>query len=567
MSGTGEATGRALARLKVVKPFSELIERFVKPITFEGTGKYAKAVRSTPLTGATDIKAVAQDFDGSKNLIRSLVSEAQSTLGVLPDRDSFKQTMVPWLKEESAKLKQITDDPYADMPDAVIEDRLQQAGLILPGSRSGTPLKAKITPDKEVIDKKTGKTVIKKGSTSASVDAQVTSLLRQGRVEEAADLIYDQVENIAKLTPESLVTLARKRGGSLFYPLRSERNRTWSDLIGIPRRVISRGTSIGSANAGPYVEEGRLLSILPFMQADNNGRVFFNELAARAALGDQAFKGGLLKMQADAVSGMLNDADFLANDVKGLAAKTTPYEGLDLDPNNPLALVADNIGATARTGVSYAKLPTNSQESMYGQLAERVVAKVLGIPPSALQEIDWFVSRLIRGEAGSAVPFAKIDEPMMEAIARGERFPIVPHSSNPTDNPRLQKIQERVLLRTKQNRGFLHPSIQEVAERSDRDLQAIAQARPELYQTNELGEVIPNRASVEALMVPSDRKKLGQRAAQAIEAIRGLGKNPPAAAVAAILVSAGFKSLSDLMGASGGSINEQSRIDALRGMQ
>lgn len=529
-------------------PFSKIIQRFVKPVPFRGTGKYAKAVLDTPLTGTTDIKAVADDFAGDRDLIKSLVSESQSTLSVLPTRDEFKQRLTPWLQEEASKFKQIKEDPYADLPDAVVEDRLQQAGLILPGSRSGTPLKAKVTS---------------KGGMSASADQQVTSLLRQGRIEEAADMLYDQVENIARLVPESMVTLARARGGSLFYPLRSLRNRTWSELIGIPRRAVSRGTSIGSANAGPFVEEGRLLSILPFMQTDNKGRVFFNELTARAALGDKAFKGGLLQRQATAIADMLNDPDFLSRDVKGLAAKTTPYEGLDLDPDNPLALVADNIGSTARTGVSYAKLPGSTQESILGQLPERVVAEVLGISPSALQEIDWFVSRLLRGEAGSAVPFAKLDEPIMEAMARGEIFPIIPHSSNPANNKRLKEVQERVLVRTKQNRGFLHPSMEEAIQRADQELQTIAKAKPELYQLNELGEVIPNRTSVEAIMVPKDRKKFGDRAAKAIEAIRGLGKNPPAAAVAAILVAAGFKSMSELLGSSVDTGNDEVMSDAL----
>ena len=541
--------------------FKDVLKKYLIPLNLppKGTRKgYEEVIGQSPLFGTTDIGKVAEDFSGKQELWNSLVTEAEATLGVLPSREQFKERIIPFLKQEKEMLTSARPD-VANRFEPQVSDRLTAAGLVLPGSSTGTPITAKYVR----VKKDDGSYVNKK---VVDVDAQVQRLIQTGEFEKAADILYDQTQNIARLVPQSMVDLARARGGSLFYPVRSARNKRWSELVGLPQRSIGRATSIGSANAGPYVEEVRTLALLPFLKVNKSGKVAFDFAGAERALGADAFKGpsgprtGNLALIAQDLVRTLNDPDYLNAPGSGLANKTWVYDIMEADPGNPLAVVADNIGATGRTGITYATLPGSFTQSIYGQLPERVVAQVLGIQPSALQEIDWLVSRILRGEASSAIPFGRIiRESDMEQVAAGKLMHR-PHSFNPAeaDVERLSEITSRVT--SKRPGGLVSQDVQDVAQANR------ANWSPPAGSTLYTPEGLPSRTSVEAIVEPGERTIRNgrniKRAEAAIEAVRNLGPSAPALAIAAIVAGAGFQSLSDMLSTAG--VSEEPNMNALR---
>ena len=543
--------------------FIDVVSTVLRPLDLPAKSArrgYERKIGDSVLFGTTDIKKVGSDFEGNQDLWKSLVSEAESTLSVIPTREQFKERLMPFLQRE----KEIMRSPRPDVAsrfEPQVNERLSAAGLILPGSSTKTPITGKTVQQLQDDGTYKYKKVV-------DVDAQVQRLIQENKLEQAADVLYDQVQNIARLTPESLVTMARARGGeSIFYPLRSARNKRWSELTGLPQRAIGRATSIGSANAGPYVEEFRTLALLPFLKVGKDGLVTFDLKAAKRSLGEDAFRGsknspGVLKQQADALVQILNDPDYLNTAATGLSNKTWVYDIMEADPKNPLVIVADNIGASGRTGVSYATLPGSFAQSVYGQIPERVVAQVLGIQPSALQEIDWLVSRILRGQPSSAVPFGKvITNADAERVAAGQLMH-VPHSFNATPEDIESLSQEIARVTSKRPGGLVAQDVQDVS-------QAIAsQWSPPKGDAKYAPSGLPSRSSVAAIVEPEERaiakgRNVG-RANAAIEAIRGLGPNAGVAAIAAIVAAAGFSSLGELFAAS--DLREPADQAALRGL-
>jgi hypothetical protein len=497
-----------------------LLDEFIDAIPVDPQASGYLSRLSGDLFGTTNLQKVKADFNGPRRLWSVLGRDSDSVVKQLPTRDEFDEALRPWLVQESSRIRKADALPAGDYE---LSPRLGAAGL-------------EKLPD---ID-------------PAKLDKAVIDRVRQGDVDGAVDALYTQMVNVARQTPASMVSAARRRGGKpIFYPVRAERNAMWSEATGLPRRAIGRASSINSAQAGPYVEEARTLAIMPFLRTADDGTIFFDYKAAEKVLGPQALKLAIGTADqpgaAQAMVNVLNNPDYLNQGAQGLAAKTWVYDILEADPNNPLALVADTIGAGARAGTK-AALPSGSVESLYGQIPERALAQILGINPSAAQEIDWFVSRILRGESASSVPFSRIVSPtQVDDIAAGRKL-LPPHSTNPSGDS-VRDLSNRLVRNVTGKRGQLvDPEVQEVAQANSEAFTKQVRRSPELQAQYQMvkGEPVPNRSNVDNIIKPKDRARMGERVRGAIEAIDKLGPNASASAVAAVLVAFGFSNLDEL---------------------
>ena len=234
-------------------------------------------------------------------------------------------------------------------------------------------------------------------------DRSMLLLLKQGKNKEYFEAIADQVRNLLAQTPQEFVDAARAREGfPMFYGGRSAMGDAFSDVTKLPSYATTTAKSAASAVAGPAIEDSRTLALLPFFVINKSGRTVFNLAEAEKVLGPTAMKGPGMKAAAASLEQVLNDANFMGVNLPGISAKTHPYNVLGLDPKNTIASVEDTIQSGARTGVT-STMPASFDQSIHGQIATRIAAKILGINPSAMQEIPWFVKRILGRESSSSL--------------------------------------------------------------------------------------------------------------------------------------------------------------------
>lgn len=328
-------------------------------------------------------------------------------------------------------------------------------------------------------------------------DQSLVQLLRDGRQREFFEALTDMTHNVMAQAPEELVTAARARGGSLYYPAKATQLDVLAEANGLPRQVLTMPSSVASANASPDVELTRLVSIMPFARVGKAGAEI-DWKQAEKVLGKQAVVG--LRDVGNALVDSVNNPDFANTMSKGLAAKTFPYGILDVDPKNPLALVEDTVGTNARVGAK-SSLPDGAVQSMYGQIAERLAARLMGVPYSAMQEIPWFTNRAVMNASNrSAFPFTA-DE--LARMARGELL-MPPHAGG-QGSPADVKALTEGLSRVVQGRGQLvSPELAALARRNvDEFVSKIGPDNPNYIVEN--GRVIPRRDVVENIVLPRER--------------------------------------------------------------
>jgi hypothetical protein len=501
-----------------------------------------------PFTGTTDLGRVRKDFGsaaqpGPRKLWEGLRSETEETLGRIPDRSTFGNRILPFLEDvHASRAGGVPADRMSTRIPYEVDQRLAAAGLQRPRG-AGRRLKG-------VTDEKTGVVTTQAGS--IDLDQAVLEMIDVGDYDGAIDALYTMVENVARLTPANFANQAAEVG-SIFYPIRQARNAELANALNLPKRFIDTLTSINSAQAGPFIEMTRTLSLLPFLRMAS-GKLSFDRAAAEKTLGKAYLRAPGINNAIKAIErGQLSNPDTLNQIILGIGNKTYPYNLMAMDSGNIGALVNDTIGTSARAGRA-AQMASDPVTSLLGQVPERAVAQVLDIQNSALQEIDWFISRILRGESASAIPFERLATPrQMFDLTSGRRMispnvgdfsrsaqgrTVVHKTHGPEYAPSDAEISRALDAYTSGRGTLVDPEVMSflndtykafdlsvesaVAKKSSgAKLTADERNLTAIYDVVS-GKVVANRESLDAVLHPKHRKKVGPLLQSAVSAIKTL---------------------------------------------
>lgn len=540
-------------------------KKLVKPVATapEALGEaYFAARQATPLTGGTNLKAVTENLPEFQNILRS---EAEPILAGLPTREEFNSIYVPLLEKHgkifgsgpgSAGIKEGAAARVDYAPDA----RMAGIGFEAPGGiqrRSGA--KGKI-----------------------DIDAQVVEMIAKKNFEGASNTLYDQLRNVARATPESMVDVARQQG-SVFYPIRALRNAAMADRLGVDQRFIDILTSINSANAGPIIEQRRTMAILPFLQM-KGGKVTFDKAGATKVFGKGFLSSpGVSQVIKGIEDGSLLNPDFVNTPIAGLKGKTRPYAILAMDPKSVIAMVADTIDAGTRSGRAALLPSANSvQQAVLGQMPTRILAHTLGIQNAAAQEISWFVTRILRGESSSAAPFDNVPSASaLDAALSGERVLGNPNASTIPRQDLFSDNLRKYLQRRGGGPGLVHNEVQgflggiykafddDVARALEKQAQGVdltdAEARVATSYEILNGNVIPNRENIATLFPPELLAKNPDLVGSVADAFSAIQSMPRARAQTTAKHLMALISLLGTTAALGAAIPQREAQDRMRG--
>jgi hypothetical protein len=351
----------------------DILKGVYKTKRFRGTTPYAQAMRDNPFSG---------ELTGTINprYYRALREEGEETLARMPTQEQFQEAVTPTLEMMAGRPRKVG-------PLAPVLYRMDPAHASL-GLR---------VPRNYASYRSSSGTV-------ARPDRIVAEHLKEGRVDQASELLYDQVQNVARLYPTSI---AESRAA--FYAVKGLRDDEIAKVTGIPRYVVNAISSINSAQAGPALEELRTLAIIRFLRVTKSGKVSFDLGGFKRVYGPNAHKQpGISLVLRNIQKGNFDDPDLVNKILLGLSDKTYPYNILGQAPGSPFASVADTIDAGARVGAAAGEIPANAQEAFLAQLPTRAVATALGKRPSEVQTGDWLLSRALKGEAASRAPMTYV---------------------------------------------------------------------------------------------------------------------------------------------------------------
>lgn len=474
---------------------------------------YLRALRDNPFVGSPNVARVKADFAGDKNLLDIIRQDTEETRGILPDFEEFRLAVLPFFTEEAGKVGSYKTGARRAYD---VDERLAQAGLVRP---YGTMLR---------------------GSAKKPVFGEsVEDLLKRGMVEPAVRAQYQALENMAQMTPASMVRAAAEQGEPFFYPLRSLRNTTIAAQTGLPKDIIDLGSSIGSMQAGPYMEANRVLAALPFLRVGKNGKAVFDEEGFVKVYGKTAAQGPGAKQLREELVRAAEDPNFLSRAIGGISDKTGPYNQMALLPNSQVAYVDDSIMESVLTGASSGGLPGNAMASMYSQMPGRVLAQLFGTSPSIVQEAAWFTPRIVKGRTASAVPFERnIRDSMIDDVLSG-RVGRNPNSPNPNLSE-TEEISAR-LRRYLGDRGQLvDPEFAALANevRVPANLEPGLSVRDIEFEGRPVRVVTPEDTLENAMAFKS--RKFADRYKAALDAVKKLGPSPDPQNVAVILAAFGI---------------------------
>lgn len=227
--------------------------------------------------------------------------------------------------------------------------------------------------------------------------------LREGDFTPVLEDLAAQINNVFTLLDDDVFNIA-------FYPFMHEATMKGAKASNRHPAFLSALSGVLSAGAAPIKEAQSVKAVVNWAK---NLKVRRGVLDAPAwADLPQEFRSA-----AKAYSQLINNPDWLSNQVSGLASKTYVYSMLKMNPRMVRALVIDRVDASARLAArevnvknvkgGWAWSTENAQategiELALGGFAERVVASSLDIPPSAVQENVWAIWRVLRDlEAGN----------------------------------------------------------------------------------------------------------------------------------------------------------------------
>lgn len=488
-----------------------LVKQVVDPSAERG---YLRALRQNPFAGSPNVKAVKKDFEGERRLRDIIAGDTEETLARLPEFEEFRLSVLPFMMDEAALAKSYDTGAVRQTYD--VDPRLAQLGLSRPYG-----------------------TMLRGASPKPVLGESVADLLRRGMVERAVQAQYQGMQNLARLTPYSMVRAATESGQPFFYPLRSMRNTMYAAETGLPKDVIDLGSSIGSMQAGPWMEANRALSVLPFIRLDKSGVPTFDYDGFVSVYGKEATKAPGFKQLAEELPRAIMDPNFLSRKIGGISDKTGPYNLMAALPNSQVAYVDDSIMESGLTGASSGGLPGSAMSSMYSQMPGRALAQMLGTSPSIVQEAAWFTPRVLKGKSSSAIPFERnITDEMIADVAAGRRA-VNPNSPNPSSDEvaELSSNLQRYLA----GRGQLvDPEVAALANevRVPTNLSEGLTVRDVDFEGRPVRVVTPEDTIENAMAFQS--RKFADRYRAALDAVSKLGPNADPQRVAVILAAFGI---------------------------
>lgn len=339
----------------------------------------ASPLPTQPYEGDTVLGAIMSPMQASRQFGATSPEGAQNIFDAMArrgrlsvvSRDDLKTAgMLEYLDALSANLKAGSVDLSADYPAfRQFQPFMDELGLQKP----------------KLISNKSGETF-----------RPLLRAIEEGRYDEVLDDLAVQINNVFTLLDDDVFTL-------VFYPYMHNATVSGAARTGTPASFLAPLSAILSAGAAPVDEAAAVRSVFSWGQA------------AAKVRGDKLIQvGGDLKQYRSAGQAyvqLVNNPDWLSNKVPGLATKTYVYSMLKLNPRMVRALVIDRVDASARLGafeMNAKRFPkewawrtetaqaTQGAELALGGFAERVVASVLGVPPSAVQENVWAVWRVLR---------------------------------------------------------------------------------------------------------------------------------------------------------------------------
>lgn len=387
-------------------------------------GSYLEAMSSSPSYGRKiDYELLSKELADPQNsaLLKVLAKSSQATVASLPQESQFIQQVVPVLQQIQTQIK-LLHPKGRPLPSGSykLNQNLQQIGARM------------VRNVGEITDTKT-------------VDDAVLSLVANGKLKEAAEAIYDQMYNLAVLTPYETIDIYRKGvvdgiTPSEFWDIMGLRSSEASSMANIPTYGITTGNAIGSKQAGPSLDElNSLISIAGLTVDQTTGKIVPNDALLQALFGNQINMRGDV---APGIASVLNNADFINLGVPGLAAKTWPYRGAiaekeimtpsgliipkEIQPD--YSYIADSQDAASRLGATSATTPRSyaaakdakpervaaqaarsALNSTIAQLPGRYLSEALGLPANAVMQINWPVGRIVRGSKFSSAPMTYLN--------------------------------------------------------------------------------------------------------------------------------------------------------------
>jgi hypothetical protein len=198
-----------------------------------------------------------------------------------------------------------------------------------------------------------------------------------------------------------------------------------SDQTGLSTLQLSAALAAASSQASPYEEVQRLVKMFKYLKVGDDGlvRSITKEEVLAAGPTHELFSKSAIKKgkegvdtfsltAGDALAQVINDPDFLKYKVTGMGSKTMAYGYLRYDPEYAIAYVADTVdgfgqflfrGMDDGTRLPSGKKPkgpsvdtSSAKSAVQNQLAGRILAEMVGVPPAWMQESLWSYIRIMR---------------------------------------------------------------------------------------------------------------------------------------------------------------------------
>lgn len=220
----------------------------------------------------------------------------------------------------------------------------------------------------------------------------------RGDYEPVRRNLATQINNILRAVDEDVFF-------TRFYPYFNRELMLIARERGIPPDFIAALGSTLSGTQGPAAETADLASTL--IAAAKHVTIGEDGVAKVLNANSDEYKAlsGTIRGGIDKYVALLNADDWMATPVTGLASKTYPYAILKANPRITASSVVDRVDAimrfAAREGEAweFGGIEGGILEPVdlgMHQLPTKIVAELLGVPPSAVQEQTWAVWRILR---------------------------------------------------------------------------------------------------------------------------------------------------------------------------
>jgi hypothetical protein len=279
----------------------------------------------------------------------------------------------------------------------------------------------------------------------AGKPSELANLSKNGEVEKLIDAMSDIQHNFLQfITPEDLAGIASRGGVPIFYVLHNLFTRARAAIMGAPVLRLNIEQGVGSARSGPITESvftsaaefGKQLERI----AKKSGRVappfVKGDTASNAARAAAIRSGSMINLpsMAKKTRDIMKAAEDVEDDiiafaknplsVKGIKEKVWTYLGTMSSPLQKISSTIDSWMVRAAFGNTKLSTAATSRQYELIHSALNDLARRLGVPPAALQEIIWKNVRIGKGKAleDSFLPLLsrRYEYPTLSASFKGD---------------------------------------------------------------------------------------------------------------------------------------------------